>query len=93
MMKICQKVHGYVCKRLAKFQQNLSVESFFTKSQSSSMKTSFMLVSALSGITHYVRSIPGASIYLPNNFELHWTISVGDIAKDRGTTNVVSTPG
>ena len=33
-------------------------EVFLTLSQSFSMKTRFMLESALSGFTHYVRSIP-----------------------------------
>ena len=42
-LKICQKVHGYVLKRLAKFEQNLSVGSCFTMSQSFSMKTRFVL--------------------------------------------------
>ena len=58
LLKICQKVHGYVLKRLAKFKQNLSVGSFITMSQSFNMKTRFMLESALYGITLYVRSIP-----------------------------------
>ena len=57
LMEICQKVHGYVLKRLAKFEQNVWVGSCFTMSQSFGMKTRFVLESTY-GITHYVRPIP-----------------------------------
>ena len=57
LIKICQKVHGYVFKRLAKFKHNLWVGSCFTMSQSFGMKIRFVLESTY-GITQYVRSIP-----------------------------------
>ena len=41
-LKYCQKVYGYVLKRLAKFQQNVLVGSCFTMSQSSSMKPALL---------------------------------------------------
>ena len=57
LIKICRKVHGYVLKRPAKFEQNYWFGSCFTMSQSLGMKTCFVLENAY-GITHYVRSIP-----------------------------------
>ena len=57
LIKICQKVHRYVLKRLAKFEQNQLVGSCFTMSQSVGMKTRFVLEYTYE-ITHYVRSIP-----------------------------------
>ena len=42
LIKICQKVHGYVLKRLAKFQQNCMMGNCFTTSQSLGMKTRFV---------------------------------------------------
>ena len=43
VIKFCQKVNGYVLKRLAKFEQNLWVGSCFTMSRSFSMKTSLCI--------------------------------------------------
>ena len=57
LIKICQKVHSYVFKRLAKFEQNCWLENCFTMSQSLGTKTRFVLENAY-GVTHYVRSIP-----------------------------------
>ena len=53
LMKVCQKVHGHVLKRLAKFEQNLWLGSFFTMSQSFGIVTRFVLDN-----TYGVRSIP-----------------------------------
>ena len=67
-LKNCLKVHGYVLKRLAKFQQNLSVGICFTMPQSFSMKIRFVLESTY-GIPHYVRSIPNTLSVTSLNFE------------------------
>ena len=44
---MCQKVHRYVLKRRAKFEQNLWVGSCLTMSQSFGMKTRFVLESII----------------------------------------------
>ena len=55
LIQICQKVYGYVLKRLAKFERNLWVGSCFTMSQSFSMETSFVCKNTFGILTTFAR--------------------------------------
>ena len=57
LIQICQKVHGYVLKRLAKFEQNLWVGDCLHCLKVLAWKPA-LGQTPLSGFTHYVRSIP-----------------------------------